>query len=69
MDKILRATTQNEGGEYENFEGTRSEVESWIEDRFELESISIWIADETGVIVGRKPFGQKAIAWGIQLEA
>ena len=23
-----------------------------------------WIADETGVIVGRNPFGQKAIAWG-----
>lgn len=69
MDKILKATAQKENGEYENYEGTRSEIENWIEETYDIETVSIWIADETGVIVGRKPFAQKTIAWGLQLEA
>ena len=68
-EKILKATAQIDNVEYENFEGTRLDIENWIENRFESDSVSIWIADDTGVIIGRKPFRQKKIAWGVHLEA
>lgn len=68
-EKILKATAQIDNGEYENFEGTRLDIENWIENRFESDSVSIWIADDTGVIIGRKPFRQKKIAWSVHLEA
>ena len=68
-EKILKATAQIDNVEYENFEGTRPDIKNWIENHFEPDSISIWIADDTGVIIGRKPFRQKEIAWGVHLDA
>lgn len=45
-EKILKATAQIDNGEYENFEGTLLDIENWIENRFESDSVSIWIADD-----------------------
>ena len=69
MDAKLHViATDYRGGNW-SYEGSRPEVETWLDNRHEPENMSVVVADETGVTVGRKHFGERTITWGLQLEA
>ena len=50
------------GGNW-SYEGTRPEIEAWLEKRGNHTDISVIVRDDTNITVGRKHFGQKEITW------
>lgn len=66
MADLFFATVQDSNSVYEYYEGTRDEITGWINDRYDLERVGIFITNERGVVVGRKMHGEPEIAWDLR---
>lgn len=64
-DLELEAATQK--GESWHYCGTRKDVEDWFRAWPGAKDMSITIRDKSGMVVGRKQFGENGITWGVQL--
>ncbi len=54
-------------GESWRYCGTREDVEDWFIQWPGTDRMSITVRDKSGMVVGRKHFGEKGITWGVQL--
>ncbi len=63
MADLFFATVQDGSSIYEHYEGTRDEIAGWINRRYDLEQVGIFITNERGEVVGRKMHGEPEILW------
>ncbi len=64
-DLELEAVTGK--GEAWHYCGSRKDVEDWFNEWPGAKKMSITGRDKTGMVVGRKHFGEKGITWGARL--
>jgi hypothetical protein len=62
--KRLHITARNEHGEVWSYEGTRPDIESWLEELDDSKQLTIIVTDDNSVDVGRKAAGEDKITWG-----
>lgn len=63
-DKRLHITARNDKGEVWSYEGSRPDIESWLEEMDDPKQLTIIVTDDNSVDVGRKAAGEDQITWG-----
>jgi hypothetical protein len=63
VEMNLHVIAHHKNGLFEEHKGTRSEIDTWMEERA-VRSLSATVTTEAGLTVGKKSYGRETIVWG-----